>query len=82
MPSYAAANFNVKQLQINGHFCYALKFALITNGLGVPRHIAFVDDEFKKNHPEIPVKKKSDSPDEDKSIGDSRLLKPVKTNMA
>jgi hypothetical protein len=36
----------------------------------------------KKNHPEIPVKKKSDSPDEDKSIGDSRLLKPVKTNMA
>jgi hypothetical protein len=77
MPSHAVANFDVKQLQINGHFCYALKFALITNGLGVPRHIAFVDNEFKKNHPEIPVEKKSDSPDEDKSIGDGRLLKPV-----
>ena len=51
MPSHAAANFNVKQLQINGHFCYALKFALITNGLGVPWHIAFVDDEFKKKSP-------------------------------
>jgi transposase len=77
MPPHAVANFDVKQLQINGHFCYALKFALITNGLGVPRHIAFADNEFKRNHPEIPVEKKSDSPDEDKSIGDGRLLKPV-----
>ena len=77
MPSHAFANSDVKQLQINGHFCYAVKFAIVTNGLGVPRHIAFVDDDFKKKHPEIPVEKKSDSPDEDKSIGDGRLLKPV-----
>lgn len=77
MPSHATANSDVKQLQINGHFCYAVKFALVTNGLGVPRHISFTDDEFKKKHPEIPVEKKSDSPDEDKSIGDGRLLKPV-----
>ena len=36
LPSHAAASSDIKQLQINGHFCYAAKFALITNGLGVP----------------------------------------------
>ena len=36
-----------------------------------------MDDDFKQLHPEIPVVKKSDSPDEDKSIGDSTSLKPV-----
>ena len=42
------------------------------------RHIAFLDDDgFKAAHPEIPVEKKSDSPEEDKSVGDSSSLKPV-----
>ena len=34
MPSHAAANPNIKQLYINGHFCYVFKFGIITNGLG------------------------------------------------
>ena len=77
MPSQAASCPDAKQQYINGHFCYADKFAILTNGLGIVRHIAFLDDEFKANHPEMPVEKKSDSPDEDKSIGDSSSLKPV-----
>lgn len=77
MPSQAVSCPDAKQQYINGHFCYADKFAILTNGLGIVRHIAFLDDEFKANHPEMPVEKKSDSPDEDKSIGDSSSLKPV-----
>lgn len=40
-------------------------------------HIAFLDDAFKASHPEMPLEKKSDSPEEDKSIGDSSSLKQV-----
>ena len=50
---------------------------MLTNGLGIVRHITFLDDDLKAAHPEIPVEKKSDSPDEDKSIGDSSSLKPI-----
>lgn len=77
MPSQAACSPDAKQQYINGHFCYADKFAMITNGLGIVRHIVFLDDDFKSAHPEMPIEKKSDSPDEDKSIGDSSALKPV-----
>lgn len=77
MPSQAASCTDAKQQYINGHFCYADKFAILTNGLGIVRHIAFLDDAFKALHPEMPVEKKSNSPDEDKSIGDSSSLKPI-----
>lgn len=77
MPPSAASCPDAKQQCINGHFCYADKFAILTNGLGIVRHIAFLDEEFKTSHPEMPTQKKSDSPDEDKSIGDSSSLKPV-----
>jgi len=77
MLSQAACCPDTKQHYINGHFFYAEKFVILTNGLGIVRHIAFLDDDFKAAHPEIPVKKKSDSPDEDKSIGNFSVLKPV-----
>ena len=77
MPSQAASCPDAKHLYINGYFCYADKFAILTNGLGIIRHIAFLDDDFKAKHPEMTMEKKSDSPDEDKSIGDSTALKPV-----
>ncbi len=77
MPTQAEASSHAKQMYINGHFCYADKLSIITNGLGIIRHIAFLDDEFKSQHPDIIVDKKTDSPDEDKSIGDSSALKPV-----
>lgn len=80
MPSSASANKDVKQLFINGYFCYVYKFSIITNGLGIVRHISFLDEDFKSKHPEIELDKKSDSPDEDKSISDSKALKPVLTD--
>lgn len=81
MPSQAASCPDAKQMYINGHFCYADKFAILTNGLGIVRHISFLDDDaFKSSHPELPVEKKSDSPDEDKSVGDASSLVPVLTD--
>lgn len=78
MPSQAAACPDAKQMYINGHFCYADKFAILTNGLGIVRHIAFIDDDsFKSAHPEMPLEKKTDSPDKDKSVGDATSLIPV-----
>ncbi len=50
---------------------------MLINSLLLVRHIAFLDDDFKQKHPDIEINKKSDSPDEDKSIGDSSALKAV-----
>lgn len=78
MPSRAAACSDAKQMYINGHFCYADKFAILTNGLGIVRHISFIDDDdFKAAHPDLVVEKKTGSPDEDKSVGDASALVPV-----
>lgn len=77
MPSCAKSEPAVKQLYINGHFCYVYKFGMITNGLGIVRDIAFYDNTFLTAHPEIVVQKKSDSPKEDKSLGDSKALIPT-----
>ena len=77
MPSHAAANPAIKQLYINGHFCYVFKFGIITNGLGIVRDITFYNKDFLDRHPELVVDKKSDSPDEDKSLGDAKVLIPV-----
>jgi len=77
MPSHASANPEIKQLYINGHFCYVYKFGIVTNGLGIVRHISLYNKEYMKSHPEIVVEKKSDSPDEDKCVHDSKLLIPT-----
>ena len=77
MPSHAAANPAIQQMYVNGHFCYAFKFGIITNGLGIVRDISFYNKDFLDAHPDIVVGKKSDSPDEDKSLADSKALIPV-----
>ena len=77
MPSHAASNQAIRQMYINGHFCYAYKFGIITNGLGIVRDITFYNKDFLHAHPDIVVEKKSDSPDEDKSPADSKALLPV-----
>ena len=78
MPSQAASCPDARQMYINGHFCYADKSAILTNGLGTVRHISFIDDAgFKAAHPGLVVEKKTDSPDEDKSVGDASSLVPV-----
>ena len=77
MPSHSSANPDIKQLYIDGHFCYAYKFGIVTNRLGIVRHIEFYNRDFFEKHPEIILQKKSDSPDEDKSVHDARLLIPT-----
>ena len=78
IPPQTASCPDAKQMYINGHFYYADKFAVLTNGLGIVRHIVFLDDEaFKASHPDLVVEKKTDSPDEDKSLADSKALLPV-----
>ena len=77
MPTHAASNQAIQQMYINGHFCYAYKFGIVTNGLGIVRDITFYNKEFLKAHPDIVVEKKSDSPDEDKSLADSKALLPI-----
>jgi len=77
MPSHAASNPAIKNMYINGHFCYAYKFGMITNGLGIIRDIALLDKEYQEAHPDIKVGKKTSSPEEDKSLHDSKVLIPV-----
>ena len=77
LPPHAEANPAIQQMYINGHFCYAYKFGLVTNGLGIVRNITFYNKDFLQAHPDIVVEKKSDSPDEDKSLADSKALIPV-----
>lgn len=77
MPPHAAANPAIQQMFINGHFCYAFKFGILTNGLGIVRDISFYNRDFLRAHPDIIVGKKSGSPDENKSLADSKALLPV-----
>ncbi len=77
MPSHASFNAEIKQLYINGHFCYVFKFGIVTNWLGIVRHISFYNKDFMTSHPEIIVEKKSNSPDEDKCVHDAKLLIPT-----
>jgi hypothetical protein len=77
MPSHSAASKAIQQMYINGHFCYAFKFGIVTNGMGIIRDISFYNKNFLLAHPDIVIEKKSDSPDEDKSLSDSKALIPV-----
>lgn len=77
MPTHAAPNQAIQQMYINGHFCYAYKFRIVTNGLGIVHNISFYNKGFLNAHPDIVVEKKSDSADENKSLADSKALLPV-----
>ncbi len=75
-PDEAKSAPEAKHQYINGQYCYAFKVGIITDGLGIPRHISVFDNDFKVSHPET-VSKKTNDPDKDKEIGDSKSLKPV-----
>lgn len=77
MPKYAHTDSSIRQMYINGHFCYARKFGILSNGLGIPRAIVSLDDSFKAKHPNVIISETSESPDEDKSIADSSSLQPI-----
>ena len=77
LPKAAASNPAVKQQYINGHFCYAQKAGIISNGLGIVRHLELFDEDFKTAHPEMQIEKRTKHPEIDKEIGDSTSLKPI-----
>lgn len=77
MPIHASSNDQIKHLYIDGHFCYVYKIGIVTNGLGIVRHLAFYNKDFLSSHPKLVPNKKSNSPDADKSIHDARLLIPT-----
>ena len=77
IPTSASSNHEVKQQYINGHFCYVYKFGIITNGLGIVRSIDFYNKDYLALNPDIVVEKKTKSPDEHKSIADSKALLPT-----
>lgn len=77
MPDHSIKNPHIKQQYINGHFCYAQKAGIITNGIGIVRHIALFNEDFKEKHPEMSIEKRTDNPDMDKEVGDSTSLKPL-----
>lgn len=77
MPLPATTCLDAKQQYGNGHFCYTDQFAILTNEFGIVRYIVILDDRFKAAYPEMPMKKKSNFPNEDKSISDSSFLKLV-----
>lgn len=76
LPDEAAKAPMARQQYINGHYCYSYKAGIVTDGLGIVRHISFFDQNFRTKHPEV-ITAKSDNPDRDKKIGDSVSLKPV-----
>jgi hypothetical protein len=73
----AASNPAVKHQYINGHMCYAQRAAVLTNGLGIIRHLELFDEDFRFRHPEVPREPRTKSPEIDKEIYDSIALKPV-----
>ena len=75
LPDRALANPAVKHQCVNGRFCYAQKAGILTNGLGIIRHIALLDENFKAAHNEMSVEKRSNNPDKD--ISDAKALLPV-----
>lgn len=77
MPASAASNHEVKQQYVNGHFCYAYKFGILTNGLWIVRSIDLYNRAYLEAHPDIEISKKSKSPDEDKSLANSKALIPT-----
>lgn len=46
MPPHSASNPSIQQMYINGHFCYAYKFGILTNGLSIVRDINFYNKDF------------------------------------
>jgi len=78
--SVSASNPNVKLQYINGHMCYAQRAAVLTNGLGIVRHLELFDEDFRATHPDMPREKRINNPEVDKEIGDSTALKPVLTD--
>lgn len=74
MPKTAQSNNDIKLSYINGHYCYSIKAAFVTNGLGVIRHIDFYNSDNSFDISEAL------SASEHKDDYDSKSLIPVLNN--
>jgi hypothetical protein len=45
MPKEASANQDLKFSYMNEHYCYSMKTAIVSNGIGIIRHIDFYEDK-------------------------------------
>jgi hypothetical protein len=73
MPKESSINPDAKLSYINGHYCYSIKTAFVTNALGIIRHIDFYQDDSCDIS-------KSSSPSEAKDEYDAKSLIPVLKN--
>ena len=73
LPKQSQANPSIKLDFVNGHFCYAYKLGLLTNGFGIPVGITFFDDDFYKPFQNISFQ----SPEEQKFAYDNASLRPA-----
>jgi hypothetical protein len=73
MPKEASSNKGLKFSYMNGHYCYAMKTAIVSNGLGIIRHIDFYEDKSKDLS-------EAKSANEAKDEYDSKTLIPVLKN--
>ena len=69
---------NAKSRINTAFFVAKIKYLLKVYGkIELARNITFYNKDFLNAHPDIVIEKKSDSPDEDKSLADSKALLPV-----
>jgi hypothetical protein len=86
MPKAASADPNIKLQYLNGTFCYGHKTVVMSNALGILRHLDFCDHLSDYPAAELPLlpddpqTKELPSPEEIKVHGDSILLKPAMEN--
>lgn len=83
MPKSSAADSNIKLQYVNGCFCYAHKTEVMSNALGILRHLDFcrLPDCSVSGSPEKldnPGSQSSEppSPEEIKALWNGKLLKP------
>lgn len=76
LPKTSSSDSSIRKMYSNGHFCYGRKFGIITNELGIPRHIYFFDNDFKTKHKDF-IFAYNDNPDFDKSLADNKSLQPI-----
>lgn len=72
LPKESSVNSSIKLDFVNGHYGYFYKFGLLTNGLGIPLHVHFFNEDFYSS-----IDNSFESFEEQKYTFDNASLKPV-----
>ena len=76
LPKFADSQKHARVSYINGGFHYSIKFAILTNGFGIPRYVQLIDKEFSHKH-QILKHCFTNNPINDKMASDSAIFLPV-----